>query len=106
MKKLIIALSLMASFTTFAEEVEPVTDESQLSANCELLETLSREIMTNRQFGIPLRSMLEIMEQGTLGRKITLLAYSMPVYGTEKYQQKAINDFANGYLLECVKLGG
>jgi len=94
----------MASFTTFAEEVEPITDESQMSANCELLERLSRSIMI-RQSGIPLRSMLEIVKEGTLERKITLLAYSMPVYGTEKYQQKAIDDFANGYLLECVKLG-
>jgi len=105
MKKLIIALTITASFTTFAEEAEPITDESQLSANCDVLERLSRSIMINRQSGIPLRSMLEILKQGTLGRKITLLAYSMPAHRSEEFQQRAINDFANGYLLECVKLG-
>lgn len=97
MQKLLITAVLLASFTISAEE-------STVNAGCSAIETLSREIMTNRQFGVPLSKMLEIMPSGTLGRKLTIIAYSSPVYSTVQYQQRAINNFANEALLECVKL--
>lgn len=98
MKKLLITTVLLASFTLSAEE-------PTVNANCSTIETLSREIMTSRQVGVPLSKMLEITPHGTLGRKLTIIAYSSPVYSTVQYQQRAINNFANEALLECVKLG-
>lgn len=99
MKKLIITAALLASFALSAEE----TKKTSLSANCSVIETLSREIMTSRQVGVPLSKMLEITGTDALSKQITINAYSMTAYRSKEYQERAINNFANTYLLECIK---
>lgn len=97
MKKLLITTALLASFALSAEE-------PTVNANCSSLEALSREIMTSRQVGVPLSKMLEITGTDALSKQITINAYSMTAYRSKEYQERAINNFANTYLLECIKL--
>lgn len=97
MKKLLITTVLLASFALSAEEATS-------NANCSSLEALSREIMTSRQVGVPLSKMLEITGTDALSKQIVISAYSISAYRSKEYQERAVNNFANTYLLECIKL--
>jgi hypothetical protein len=103
MKKITLAIAaLLASTSAFAQ-----TASSE--AVCTKLSQLSAQIMKNRQAGTPLSGMMEVTSKSTnaevnrVTRKILLLAYDEPRFGTESYQQRSINDFSNKIMLACLK---
>jgi hypothetical protein len=93
MKKLIIALSLAASSSTFAD--------------CETNYELGKIIMDARQRGVTLTRSLEIVDDPTsremtqLAKKIVIAAYKKPIHREDKMKEIEVNLFAADQYLDC-----
>ncbi len=91
MKKLILAIAIIASTSAQAEEL----------SHCERVESLSRTIMTNRQADIPLIKMMKTAS-GELVKSLILMAYKKPLWSADKNKERAINKFANEWYIACL----
>ena len=94
MKKLVLAsaIAMGLSLNVSAEEM----------SFCEEFEDLSRTIMDNRQSGIPMSTQYNVVDSDLI-RKVVVLAYKVPEYSSEEYQQDAVNKFGNAAFLQCIE---
>ena len=98
MKKLILALSIAAlSFTVSAQE------EAE-DSTCSQLAGAAGKTMQLRQDGLEMASMynLHVKNGSDLGIKLTIDAYKVPLFGTQKYKDEAIRKFKNKWFMACV----
>ena len=58
--------------------------------------------MRSRQVGVDINDIWD-NKQTEFTSKITIDAYSSPVYLTEEYQEKAIANFAVKYYIDCIR---
>jgi len=76
---------------------------------CNTVHSVSTAIMKNRQVGTSLKKMMDVANDPTnekvakLLTKIIVAAYEQPRFSVVENQEKAITDFANKLMLECVK---
>jgi hypothetical protein len=95
MKALILAALLATAATAMA----------QAEDNCLIIESYARTVMDARQGGISLKDAMATTEKGDkLGPRIIISAYSKTRYRTEKFKQRAINNFADSVYLECLTI--
>lgn len=87
-----------------------MTSFSYAEDQCKLLGNLAETIMTKRQEGVDLTTMLNIAEsQGTseevanVSRKLVIAAYDSPEYSTQEYKERAIRKFKTEVMIECYK---
>lgn len=73
------------------------------SSTCIKFEELATKIMRDRQAGTPVGQVLARTGGDDLLRKVVLEAYDTPRFGSDKYQQRAITEFANKWAVECYK---
>ena len=94
MKKSVLAsaIAMGLSLNVSAEEM----------SFCEEFEDLSRTIMDNRQSGIPMSTQYNLVDSDLI-RKVVVLAYEVPEYSSEEYQQDAVNKFGNAAFLQCIE---
>lgn len=99
MKKLLAALFVSTLIT-------PIAQANEL---CNNVHTMATSIMDARQKGVPLKTMVDIINQNyssevrVLVIKLAVDAYKYPQYSVENNQQKQINEFGNLYYGECIK---
>ncbi len=91
MKKLILAVAIIASTSVQAKEL----------SHCERVESISRTIMKNRQADIPLIKMVKAVDSEPV-KALILMAYKKPLWSTSKRKEKAINKFANDLYMTCL----
>lgn len=101
MKKLFFGLLIVCAL---------VAPTNAYAVSCEVLETLARSIMTARQDGVSMKSMVETATEGNpnegtvKGTKMMITdAFNTPRYNSFEYRDKAINEFANKYYRVCVE---
>jgi hypothetical protein len=76
---------------------------------CDRMSNLSKQIMTNRQNGVSLNEMMSTLNSvnnsalKTVTKTMVLDAYEHPRYNTATVKQRTIDEFANKYMLMCVK---
>lgn len=109
---IIFAISFLPQFnpnsTTSTPSSTPGQEES-LENTCHLIAGLSSEIMRARQSGVPMTDAMnvvndiEIEQVKKLTRSIVIQAYKENIWSTEKYKQRAINEFSNSLYLECLE---
>lgn len=58
--------------------------------------------MRSRQIGVDINDIWD-NQQTEFTSKMTIDAYSSPVYLTEEYQEKAIANFAVKYYIDCIR---
>lgn len=90
---------LKAIAVTISLTTTPLTAETE--DPCPVLGELSGVIMENRQAGTPISKMMSVSPDNDLVTAIILQAYQQPRYSTEKYRQRAIDDFANTVMTAC-----
>lgn len=81
------------------------TAQSNLTG-CAAFEDLARTIMTARQNGLPLRTIMELVPEGEgsdLVSEIVMSAYEHPQYSSPQMQYETINEFANMNYLLCLR---
>ncbi|NLS13019.1 hypothetical protein HGP28_08975 [Vibrio sp. SM6] len=99
MKKMILVgvLSALSSASNAAEVTQADV--------CRELGDLSVKIMTARQNGIPLSTMLEALNDDTAVanhmKQVIIEAYKQPRYSTDEMRARTIEDFRNDVELEC-----
>lgn len=93
LKTIAIATSILVATPLAAE-----TD------HCEKLGEVAATIMKARQSGLPLSTVMGIMEND-LGKTIALDAYEQPRYRVEENQLRAIEDFRNEVERLCYGTG-
>ena len=94
MKKILLAATLMSlSLSSQAVEI-----------NCEQIETTARTIMNARQAGVPLKSVIKIIDSNEVMKQIVIQAYDSSKYETDSYKKSAVEKFANEYYVSCLKL--
>ena len=108
-KKILLAaaISAMMAAPTYAQVAESSIDDSV----CRSVMELSRQMMTNRQVGVPVTDMMDVFvndpntdaKHKNLMMEIVMRAYDAPKYSTAEYQEEAADEFANGYYLDCMK---
>jgi hypothetical protein len=97
----IVATSLVVSSSALAQ--------TKPANTCAMVESLAKQVMSNRQAGVSLSEMIKVTQNpkaGALGavmRELTIKAYEKPQYGTAEYKIKATNEFANQAALLCLK---
>ena len=92
MKKLILIAAL-----TLSTAVKADTD------TCEEIENFARTIMSNRQSDVSLVSMIKVVKDNKLGKKMVIDAYESPMFNGKAYKDKTINEFANKWYMTCIK---
>jgi hypothetical protein len=104
---LFLSLFILTIYTkvVFAEEVS--IEETCLSTSL-----MAKVIMENRQSGVPMSSMMEVLsreEYAPLKKVSTMFlirAYEAPRWNSENLQKQEIIDFQNQIYLECIKSFG
>lgn len=71
-------------------------------AMCQPIADIARELQAARQAGAPLAKALAIFEEPAL-QALTLSAWREPRYSTEEYKLRAIAEFENRVLLQCME---
>ena len=92
MKKLIIALAVLAATTT-----------AQAETICETYSGLAETIMDGRQTGTSMATMIAIVSDDAYATHIVRTAYEQPRWHTDESQQRAIEGFRDEVYLECYK---
>lgn len=82
-----------------AVSAKPLTMET-----CDVVAKEAKAAMTLRQANYPLNKVLPELKGNKLSIEILLNAYEKPVFGTEEYQVKAVNEFTSFWYRECVKV--
>mgnify|MGYP000040441913 FL=1 len=90
LKAITLALTLVA--TPLAAE----TKDTCLSVG-----TLATSVMQARQAGVDLGRAMEIAGDSSSIQAMVLMAYGEPRFSTDEYQQNAVADFANTWMLSC-----
>jgi hypothetical protein len=94
MKKILLVATLMSlSLSSQAVEI-----------SCEQIETTARTIMDARQAGVPLKSIIKIINDNEVMKQIVIQAYDSSKYETDSYKKSAVEKFANEYYVSCLKL--
>jgi len=91
MKKLILALTMMISVGANA------------AIDCNQVSAFAEEVMTARQSGVPMSRVIEILNDNSLN-SIAIDAYKKPRYQTDEYKQRAITEFGNKAVIECLMI--
>ena len=84
--------------------IAALTLSTAVQANtCEEIENFARTIMDNRQSGVSLVSMIKVVKDHKLGKKMVIDAYESPIFNGKAYKDKTINEFANKWYMTCIK---
>lgn len=78
----------------------------QVVTECDPYAALAREIMQNRQAGIPMRKVMEVVgktPETAYVRTLVVEAYDQPAYVTEPHQARAVTEFENKAYSACIK---
>jgi hypothetical protein len=101
MKMLSVAMALLAALST--------TASAELT-ECKSHSYLAGEVMTSRQSGQQMATVIDIVkaEAGNsravqIAQLIVVDAYESPRFSTEKYKARAISEFKNKWYLWCFK---
>lgn len=92
--KYIITLLLLVSSVSYAE------------TNCKSIEGLAKSVMTARQLGASMSKVMGLLPKESYEpiKAVVIDAYSSPRFQVKANQERAIQDFANKYAVECYKL--
>lgn len=103
MKKLILALAVAGSFTTTIAQAEFTADEHE---TCTFFEDLAAKIMDARQTGTAMKDAMQLAidAKSDIAMDMVEQAYSEAAYSTEKYQQEAVNEFADKWYGDCYQI--
>lgn len=96
MKKLLptIALLMTLAPTAYAEDSKTM---------CKQVSAVAEQIMKARQNGVDMSKLFELTEDNEAAQGMIILAYEQPQYSSDKYQQREVQKFKNGFYLACVK---
>ena len=97
---LVVVVSMLVGLWIAAAYAEPEGGEE---INCEQYFTLAESIMGARQKGVAMPEMIKIAGDSALFRALVVTAYEKGRYSTEKYQTRAVSDFANEVYMMCLK---
>jgi hypothetical protein len=98
---LVAATLLVVANSTFAQ--------TKPTNQCEMIESLARQVMSNRQSGVSLSNMMKVADNpkagamGAVMRELTLMAYKEPQFSAAENKRKSANEFANQAALLCLK---
>lgn len=95
MKKLIIAVALTISTSTAIASL----------SDCEKLGTFSETVMSSRQLGVPLVSVMEVIEgaEGDIMSNIVHDAWTHPIEDGQVKKNQAVEYFKNKQLVDCYR---
>jgi hypothetical protein len=101
-RKLLLVLFFTISSLCHAEEDK--------TSGCTAISGLAETMMTNRQKGVAMSKMMELIKEIGKGSKITnsiesyvVRAYEQPRYSSPEMQKRSIEEFRDEVHLECVK---
>ena len=97
MNKLLLAILVVTSFNVSAK-----TDAEIINEYCSVIGKTASGIMTSRQKGTPIISMLKIFKREA-SRELVLKAYDTPRYETYKHKHNSITEFSNKAVISCLK---
>jgi hypothetical protein len=81
-------------------ETEVVVSNLEL---CTQVSTLAETIMQNRQSGVPMSAMMEVVPADSLATTLVIDAYDYPRLSIKSNQDDYIRDFADQAMLDCYK---
>ncbi len=87
---LLLVVLALSSVPTFAES----------EAVCNFEGTVAFLIMSSRQNG---ENIGQLIKESPSSKKLIIRAYEQPRFDSDEYKQKAIKDFENEIILECLK---
>ncbi len=74
----------------------------QAETYCEGIESLSRTIMSARQADVALIDAMKAISDSKVTKMLVLEAYKKNLWSTDRYKEKAINEFANTWYMACL----
>lgn len=87
-----------------------MTSFSYAGDNCREIGALAETIMTKRQAGVDITTMLDIVENQDVpeeikkvSKSLVINAYDFSEYSTQEYKEKAIRKFKTIVMVECYK---
>ena len=98
MKKFLVAAVLVVSTAQAQAESETV---------CEVVHSVATAVMSNRQAGVPVTTMMGVIENAEDNQVTRTMAemvkeaYSRSRFQSESIRQRAIEDFANDWATKC-----
>ena len=83
----------------------PLTANAASLEFCAMYAETAGKIMTSRQLGASMITVMEIAKDDPLLTEMTKRAYKEPRWSTEENRQKAIQDFTNDFTSQCLEAG-
>ena len=97
MKKLLLAIALSTVLTA------PVYAKAKKPMSCDTMAMLANVIMTARQNGYSLAKRMDMVKGDKLLESMSMMAYDVPRFSTDKFQRRAVEKFENKWMLACLK---
>jgi len=89
-------------FLLFAQPLYAETTETSPIEQCMLAGELATAIMRAHQSGTPIADLIEIADGDDIIIALILIAYGQPRYGSQEYQQRAVEDFTSEVVVACM----
>jgi hypothetical protein len=94
-KQICLVVCLLASITVSYAEGN--------RTSCEDLYDVAKQVMENRQAGVPMPPMMRIAGDNELLRTIVQQAYEMSIYSSDTVRRRAVEGYAEVWYRECLK---
>ena len=96
MNKLILALMIFST-SAYSEDISRIQD-------CTVLASMAKKVMKLRQNGSDMSKIIKLSEGYGYGIYLTKQAYSQPLWSSAKAKQRAITEFGNKAMLDCLSV--
>ncbi len=94
MKKLLLAATLLAAMSAQANQDQEI---------CDSYANLASIIMEQRQSGVSMREMMGRADGREPHESMVVEVYGMPQYSTPDFKNRAINEYADRWYLNCIR---
>lgn len=106
MKRIILVGLVFIGFSCSvnAAKAPPIKEKDDWMSRCKSLASVAEQFMTNRQHGVAMSDMMDIVKSGAdLHKHMVINAYNKPRYELEENQEREIAEFRDFYYLACAK---
>jgi len=94
-------------FSAFMVLTSPVMAADYME-KCMLASKTAKTIMKARQVGVPASELLAAFQKNgsdiPIVRDMTIQAYAQPRFSTVEYQQRAVEEYGNSWLVKCMRV--
>jgi hypothetical protein len=96
-----LKVAVLVAAISLSQNAFAITESQQ--EICSMIEILAKSIMSIRQSGTPLKTLMDAVDGAQPSYSLAIAAFDSPKFRVEANKKRAIDKFANNHYLICLK---